>query len=189
MSSLKWVMAVLLAAFAAAGVAADLPRGWQLQGSRPQDYTAALDRAVFHGGAASASLASTAASPEGFGTLMQTSAPDRYLGKRVRMSAQVRASEVGNWAGLWLRVDGDGRNMLALDNMDDRPIKGSSDWQRYEIVLDVPIGATALAYGILLSGKGQVWVDDLDFEIVDNSVPLTRGRSNPNPATNLDFER
>jgi hypothetical protein len=39
-----------------------------------------------------------------------------------------------------------------FDNMDDRPIKGDSEWQQYAVVLDVPSEATALAYGILLSG-------------------------------------
>lgn len=184
----RWATAVLLTAFAAAVSAADLPHGWQLQGSRPQDYTAALDRKVFHGGAASASLASVAASPEGFGTLMQTSAADAYRDKRLRLSAQIRASEVVNWAGLWLRVDGDRGNVLAFDNMNDRPIKGSADWQRHEIVLDVSAQATVLAYGLLLSGKGRVWVDDLRFEVVDASVPLTRQKPKPEPATNLDFE-
>jgi hypothetical protein len=39
--------------------------------------------------------------------------------------------------------------------MDDRPIRGSTDWKSYSIVPDVPAEAAALAYGILLRGAGQ----------------------------------
>ena len=37
-----------------------------------------------------------------------------------------------SWAGLWMRVD-KGKDMVAFDNMQDRPIKGTTDWQRYYI--------------------------------------------------------
>ncbi len=36
-----------------------------------------------------------------------------------------------------MRVD-KGPKMLAFDNMQDRPIKGASNWQRYAVVLEVP---------------------------------------------------
>lgn len=54
--------------------------------------------------------------------------------------------------------------------MEDRPIKGTSDWNRYEIVLDVSTEAVHLAFGVLLAGKGQVWIDDIQFEAVGPDV-------------------
>ena len=57
--------------------------------------------------------------------------------------------------------------------MQNRPIKGTSDWTRYEIVLDVPQNAAAIAFGIRLRGKGQVWLDDVQFAIVGPDVPTT----------------
>ena len=100
---------------------------------------------------------------------MQMSQPGEYLGKRVRLSGYVKSDKVTNWAGLWFRVDGpnNGPNpsSLAFDNMQERPIKGTTDWTRYEIVLDVPEAAQRLAFGILLAGGGQVWMDDLKFEV------------------------
>ena len=59
------------------------------------------------------------------------------------------------------------------DGEKDRSIKGTTDWTEYEIVLDVPLNATKLAYGVLLVGTGQVWFDNIKFEVVDNSVPTT----------------
>jgi hypothetical protein len=97
------------------------------------------------------------------------------------------------WAGLWLRVDGsDPNRSLAFDNMQSRPIKGTSGWSQCQIVLDVAPDAKDIAFGILLDGQGGVWLDDINFEIVDLSVPTTGMRASvdlPAKPKNLDFER
>jgi len=62
---------------------------------------------------------------------------------------------------------------LGFDNMNNRPIKGTTDWKRYSIVLDVPEESGDLVYGILLDGTGQVWIDYEGIKIVGNNVPLT----------------
>ena len=118
---------------------------------------------------------------DGFGTLMKTTKPDLYLGKTVKMTAYVKNENVKSWAGLWMRVDYYDSNVLAFDNMEKRPIKGTSDWGKYEIVLFVPAEATSISYGVLLAGTGQVWFKDVKFEIVDDTVPETginKGREN-----------
>jgi len=75
--------------------------------------------------------------------------------------------------------------------MQDRGIRGDTDWQAYSIVLDVPQGASALAYGVLLQGGGQVWMDAARLETVDAPVSVhgpARTALLAVPA-NLDFER
>lgn len=174
------------------GAFAEAPKGWFCAGSHPKDYEMTSDRKVVHDGKASASLKSIARS-SGFGTLMQTCAADAYRGKRVRMSGYVRSADIANWAGLWLRVDGPKNEPLAFDNMQKRPIKGTTGWAKHEIVLDVPESARQIAFGLLLSGTGQAWMDDLKFEIVGNDVPTTTEaiptavQVSPTPA-NLNFE-
>jgi hypothetical protein len=171
--------------------AQDAPRGWFPAGSRPRDYLMSVDRAVAHGGNASASLRSVVAGPTGFGTLMQTFKAEVYRGKRVRMSGYVRSQGVMNWAGLWMRVDGTHGELLAFDNMEDRAIKGTSDWQKCEIVLDVPESGLEIAFGLLLNGAGQAWMDDLSFEVVGKDVPTTGPKTStgtPPAPVNLNFE-
>jgi len=175
----------------AAALAAETPKGWFPAGSQPKEYEMSIDRTVTHGGKASASLKSIAAVPGGFGTLMQSFKADAHRGQRVRMSGFVRAKEVADWAGLWMRVDGTKNEMLSFDNMQERAVKGTSDWQKYEIVLDVPDAAEQIAFGVLLTGKGQLWVDDLKFEVVGKDVPTTGGppkQRAPQGPKNLDFE-
>ncbi len=53
--------------------------------------------------------------------------------------------------------------------------------------------ASNLAYGALLVGTGQIWIDNLNFEVVDNSVATTgKGMEKLMPLkepSNLDFEK
>jgi hypothetical protein len=181
-----WIV-VLIPVFAAA----DLPAGWFAAGSHPAEYEMGIDTTTQHrSGKGSAYIRSKAGELHGFGTLMQTAEPGAFREKRVRFSGYVKSDNVhGGWAGLWLRIDGaKPGEMLGFDNMQGRPIKGTTDWARYEIVLGVPDAAAALAFGLLLTGDGQVWMDDLGFEVVPSSVPATGGGRLSGPQ-NLDFEK
>ena len=92
--------------------------------------------------------------------------------------------------GLWMRVDGKRSQTLAFDNMQDRPVKGTSAWQNYEVVLDVPAGATGIFFGILLDGPGTVWMNSAKFEEVATSIPTTDKVKAPAPGpTNLGFDK
>jgi len=71
-----------------------------------------------------------------------------------------------------------------------RPIKGTSDWHKYEVVLDVPRGSVAIAVGLLLTGKGQAWVSQVQFEEVGTDVPTTAHKPYeglPEQPGSLDF--
>ena len=166
-----------------------MPKGWFLAGSNPRAYDVGIDQTQKVNGKQSAYLKSKAGESKGFGTLMQQFDPKRFLGKRVRMSAHVRTQTVKGWAGLWLRVDAAKGKRLSFDNMGNRPIKGTTDWERYNIVLDVPDSAANIAFGVLLGGQGQVNVDAFSFEEVDLSVPVTGLHGSPPlEPVNLDFE-
>ncbi len=186
---------VLLVAIAFTLFSFDLPSGWFCAGSVPQSYTMGIEKGAGQNSKNAATIKSKDGTINGFGTLMQQFNPDKYLGKRVRMSAYVKSENVGKWAGLWLRVDQlDSQRPLSFDNMESRPIKGTTIWKKYEIVLDVPGNASLIAFGALLDGTGQIWFDNITFEIVDKSVQTTDLKrnnqwSNLNAPTNLDFEK
>lgn len=163
------------------------PAGWFLAGKDPASYVMEQDSKTAHEGKTSARFASTR-EPKGFGTMMQSFEPGEYRGKRVRLSAFVKAKQIRDWAGMWMRVDGPDMRSLGFDNMQGRPIRGTSDWKRYDIVLDVDDTAKGIAFGILMEGPGTLWLDEVKFQIVDESVPTTGGASKRKPE-NLDFER
>ena len=105
------------------------------------------------------------------------------------MSGLIKSQGVDDWAGLWFRVDSKSKSGISFDNMADRPVKGTTDWKRYEIVLEVPGESINLAYGALLAGTGQIWFTDLKFEVVDGDVDETAKTMNQTlkEPTNLDF--
>jgi len=174
-----------------AGAGAASPKCWQLAGDDLSCYHLDRDFVVTYAGKPSGRLMSVGEC-QSFGTMVQCIDPADYAGKRIRFSAYVKARDVKDWAGLWMRVDGEGGcgTTLAFDNMNARPIKGSKDWARYEIVLDVAKHAKSICLGLLLQGAGKVWMSGVSFETVSSAVPITDtgGRMEQKPAT-LDLER
>ena len=150
----------------------DLPKEWVAAGDKPGSYEMGVDKGAGQNGQNAATIQSKEIKIKGFGTLMQKSSPEKYRGKRVRMTGYIKSENVKEWAGLWFRVDGDG-DVLAFDNMQKRAVKGTSEWKKYEIVLDVSDKATQIAYGALLAGTGKIWFDNVNFEIVTPNTPST----------------
>ena len=149
---------------------------WFLAGSMPRMYTAGL----VEGPGSGYYLRSASDAPiDGFGTWMTMVEAAPYVGKRIRLRATVSTKNVTGSVGLWMRVDGGQKptdhstNMLAFDNMSDRPIKGTSDAKQYDVVLNVPAGAIKIAYGVLLEDRGEARTSDLKLEVVSDTVPLT----------------
>ena len=164
------------------------PRGWYVAGDSPTAYESGIDTQATYNGHPSAYLKAKMPGVEGFGTLMQDFRAELYLGKRVRFSAFVKTESAQDWAGLWMRVD-KGSKQLAFDNMQARPIKSTTAWRKYEVVLDVPQEATGIFFGVLLSRSGTVWLSDAKFEIVGSNIPTTGGETaqRPDEPVNLNF--
>jgi hypothetical protein len=164
------------------------PTGWFMAGSKPADFETAVDAQTVYNSKPSAYMKSKKPSIDGFGTLMQNFMADEYLGKRVRFNAFVKSDGLQDWVGLWMRVDkgaGADTKMLAFDNIMDRPIKGTTGWQNYEVVLDVPPEARVSSLGFLLSGTGTVWLNSADFQIVPTTIPVTGGKGGAASANGL----
>jgi hypothetical protein len=165
----------VLVTLSAAALSAAIPRGWYISGSNPRDYETGVDDA-HHNGHGVAYLRSIAQTPKGFATLMQDFRANRYLGTRVRLRADIKTDQVGDRAFLWMRVDkaaGDTSRILAFDNMDGRVLKGTTDWQDCQIVLDVAPDATNINFGVTLRGPGNVSISNISLELVGQDVPVT----------------
>jgi len=154
-----------------------LSQGWDQHGVTPpsggEGYEIKADREVAHGGRASGRIRLVNEHTHTFGTLTQAIAADAFRGKRVRLSGWLRTRDVDSgFAGLWLRID----PALGFDNMSDRGVKGTTEWSRYEVVLDVPKEAENVVFGALLVGGGTAWVDDLELAAVGPATPEAKSR-------------
>lgn len=169
-------------------VSLDLPVGWFIAGNQPDSYEMGIEKGTGLNKGNSATIRSTAERIEGFGTLMQNVNPSIFRGKKIRMSGYMKTNVQIGSAAFWLRVDqAESTKPLSFDNMNDRPILGNTDWTKYEIELDVPDKASNIAFGGLLHGTGQIWMDSINIEITSSSAfPYRQQQYQP---TNLNFEK
>jgi len=179
---------------AAAGVTRTAPAGWHKNGSNPKAFEVGVDPTQAFGGVSSAYVKSVDDSAgKEFGGMMQSTSADQYKNQRVRMTGWIKTKDANDdGAHLWLRVDSPTPGkLLAFDNMNKRQPKGTTDWQEYSIILDVPDEAVSLNYGFFLGGMGQMWVNGVNIERVGPEVPTTNMLTPPKPLptapVNLDF--
>jgi len=89
--------------------------------------------------------------------------PDNYAGRKITFSGYIKTENVTDgYAGLWMRID----PSIAFYNMAKNGVKGTTDWTKCEITLDMnPEKTKQIFIGGLLSGKGKMWIDDLKVSI------------------------
>lgn len=140
-------------------VANRLPIGWNQSGN--QGYTCSIDSTIKKRGKYSASIEFGGTSPE-FKALSYT-IPASYEGQTITLSGYIKTENVTDgFAGLWMRID----PSVAFDNMNDRGIKGTNDWQKLQLTLRLdPAKTRQIVFGGILVGKGKIWLDDLNISI------------------------
>jgi hypothetical protein len=125
-------------------------------------------------------------------TLMSVSAAG-YVGKRIRLTANVKTDGVADGAAVWMRVD-DGaqpsglsseevvfpweevvfpwerQTLCNLHNPIDLRLKGTRELTALTCVLDVPAASSQISFGLLLSGGGRAWIGTATLEEVGREV-------------------
>lgn len=154
-----------------------MPNGWF--GGPPATITA--DDKIVHGGKWSVRLERDSESAQGFSTISK-SIPLDFTGSQIELRGYLRTEHVSGLAGLWLREDGETPG-IAFDNMERQGLKGTTEWTEYSIVLPLRAEADRLFFGVLVSGTGKVWADDLQL-LVDGK-PFWEAPLRPVPETVL----
>jgi AraC-like DNA-binding protein len=149
--------------------------GWIVTGSDTKSYEISTDHENSYHGANTILIKSRPIKLEfgTFYTIMQQFKATNYIGKRIRFSGYIRSEVALGWGGLWMRINNNTSGILKLDNMQNRPIKGNTDWNYYSIVLDVPENSSIINIGVLLNGTGKLWISNISYEIVDLDIPTT----------------
>jgi hypothetical protein len=162
---------------------ANLPEPWLIAGESPKLYEAGVDNdGVASGSKGAKYLRNVKGDGTSWASLMQQFSAESYRGKRVRFQGNVMTHDVSNWAGLWMRVDTPKQHGRAFYNSMDKPMKGTMVWERRSVVLDVPQDADVISLGVINSGTGETWIDELIVEVVGNDVlvdVMPHGRALP----------
>lgn len=168
-----FVAALATASLAAIAAAPDkLPAPWVITGPSVDKFSAGIDQSVVDGVRGAKFLLNTSGDAGAWGALAQQVSAQNYSGQRLRFRARVRTEDVTTYAGLWMRVDSPTRHGVAFYNSSDKPIKGSTGWQERSVTLDVAPDASVITFGVINSGKGQVWIDALALETVGQDIPV-----------------
>lgn len=177
-----------------------LPLGWQRRDTLfASPYRLQLDRQTRHNGLSSLRIQSDSGSAGGLEWITQRFLAQDFRGGRVRLTGYTRLTDTTSGAGLSLGVEGSAGGTPTDNTLWWRRVRRTRDWQRHEIVLDIPSDATWIRIGVLFSGLGTAWIDHLEFSAVDSTVlPTgrllpTEGVQPPPPGLpraprNLDFE-
>jgi hypothetical protein len=175
----------------------NLSNEWFKVGSKPESYKVDLENSNVYNGEKSALIESIESEINGFGTIMQSCSTSEYLGKKIKMSGFIKTENVSNWSGMWLRIDSKkSQSRKYFDNMRDRQIKGTTNWTKYEIIMNVPTNSNDMNFGVLLNGTGKVWIDNISFEVIgvstekfNDSLNIGISKKLLSKPTNLDFEK
>ncbi|MGG7035489.1 MAG: S41 family peptidase [Flavobacterium sp.] len=136
-----------------------MPSGWTTFGS--SNYSLSIDSTTTKSGKYSACIEFKEGDPN-FKALGFT-LPKNYSGKKITLTGYIKTENVtGGFAGLCVRID----PAIAFDNMQNRGIKGTSDWTKYAITLPMnPEKTEQIAIGAVLAGKGKIWIDDFTVTV------------------------
>lgn len=107
------------------------------------------------------------------GILKQRFSAHPYWGKRIKLVGYCRCENVSWYGGIFVRTEKLNGRPITSDDIANRCLVGTSDWLRYELVIDVPPEAINIAIGAYLRGTGKVWFKDLQIEEVTRAVPTT----------------
>ncbi len=139
-------------------------QGW---GGGPLE-TIHYDSIVVYAGKGAARLERDANSPNPFSSISKR-LPIDFDGKTIELHGFLRTESVSGFVGLWMREDGPSGG-VQFDNMQNRQLKGTTDWTEYTISLPLDKKAKTVDFGVLLSGEGKVWIDDLQLLIDGKSI-------------------
>jgi C-terminal processing protease CtpA/Prc len=170
---------ILTLAWSALGQTVPLPRLLNFEGARPggpppgwfaPPGTAVIDDKVFHGGAASVRIERRANSDGQFSGISYV-LPIDFRAETIELRGYLRSSEVtGGVIAMWLRVDGQAGS-LGFNTTQGQGVTGTTDWTEYRLSLLIKPEARRLAFGVLVTGPGTLWADDL--QLLADGKPVT----------------
>ena len=157
-------------------------------------------------GRSSAFLLVTKVPNIGMMTMRQTIKADDYRGKQLRFSGEVKAEQVEQEGGLYIRtnviygkhiqhdsrvmqesveltwgeefgVEQPGDPSIQANRPDEkvRPqhlVQGTHDWMRCEATVPVAEDALFIRFGLILYGKGQIWLANARLEVIEQDGKL-----------------
>ena len=159
-----------------------MPQYWQAMGT---DYKVFPDS--IHKVSGKYSVSVKYVSDEGkFGSLINQF-PNKYNGKKITLEGYIKTADIKDLtAGLFIRLN-KGQTMVAVDTMAGREVRGTADWKKYSITVDLKEADYIYIAGFV-KGQGQAWFDDFKVLIDDEELVDFETMSKESFKANTDHE-
>jgi Domain of unknown function (DUF151) len=151
-------------------------KGWTFGEGPSQSFDWGIDTNMVYQGHPSFFLKTKEGATKGKAGLQQSFIADEYRGKRLRLSSLLKTENVEGGTGLWLQMEGINET-LRQANAEVHALQGTHDWIRRELSVEVPQESISVGLGLLLFGRGQVWLSDVRVEVVDEDPSASAPRA------------
>jgi hypothetical protein len=132
------------------------PPGWNAPAN-----TAFVDNVTVHGGKASARIERHRNSPGQFSGILY-SMPLNAAGESIELRGYLRTADLSGVAAMWMRIDTP-TGSAGFATTEGLGVTGTNDWKEYRISLPLKSEGHYLFFGVLLTGSGTIWADDLQL--------------------------
>jgi pimeloyl-ACP methyl ester carboxylesterase len=109
--------------------------------------------------------------------------PAKYIGKEIEFKAYLKFENVTGFVAIFIRIDNGNRESVMFQSLQQQHIKGTKDWQLYNVKCTIPADAQTIFVSPILFGPGKLWVDDAQV-LIDNkdiSEAILKPNYNPHP--------
>lgn len=158
------------------------PSQWSLPDSIYYGYAAASDRKYRKHGSSSLRLEQVDTTKYTWARFSQELPDTLAAGHEIELSGWIRTEEVTEgFADLFLILPETADDDLLTDDTPGRGLRGTTEWRRMELRLQVPDSATGVRFGGLLKGGGRAWFDRFEIRIDgrllhDPRIPAPKSR-------------
>ena len=152
-----------------------LPDYWSQWEVEKGTFTAGIDKETYRSKPDSLTIRNDSKSKSAENSrsgICQTIKIDKYLGKRIRYFAYIKTKNLEQWAYTYARSG----KIYPFEGIKGDKSKGvTKDWTPVSLVFNIHKNHNKDRISLCFSlwEGGQMWVDDIKWEIVDDSVPLT----------------
>lgn len=138
------------------GTPGSAPAGWS-----GNIADAVVDDQVVHGGKYSARLERSVSNTGTFSWIFASIAMD-FPAKTIEWKGFLKTENVSDSVAILLRQDS-AATTVAFNTTQGQRVNGTTDWKEYSTTISSAPAASILIVGVLLSGTGKLWVDDLQL--------------------------
>jgi len=151
----------------------NLPTGWGFGGG---NFAYVVDTTTNYNSTQSLRISSLTSDTSAYGAASIGLSAGPAVGQTFHLTGAIRTQAVNGYASLWANVSDSQYNTVAFQDLHPSVPSGTTGWQVYSISLQVPASAANITFGVLLSGTGTAWFDDLSIDI-DGSPSFTSGEA------------